>query len=133
MSRAKELASAFDRSFAEPTATHRAKPNLALSIVVGGAVYLLPLKEIALVSRVPKVVPLPNGPVVQLGIAGVRGNLVTVFALAPLLGESLVRADWLALVRDVAFAFDALDGHVELRGSPPNLLDVDELLERVRR
>jgi hypothetical protein len=132
MKRAKELAAIFDRSFAEPMLGHRARPNLALSILVGGAVYLLPLKEVTLVSRAPKIVPLPNGTALQLGIAGLRGSLVTVFSLAALLGEPAVHAAWVAVVREVAFAFDALDGQVELRGAPPNLLDVDTLLARVR-
>jgi hypothetical protein len=132
MKRARELAAAFDRSFAEPILVDRAKPHLALSILVGSAVYVLPLKEVTLVARTPKIVPLPNGPALQLGIAGLRGNLVTVFSLAALLGEPVVRADWLVVVRDAAFAFDALDGQIELRGAPPNLLDVETLLARVR-
>ena len=132
MKRARELAAAFDRSFAEPIRADRVQPHLALSIFVGGAVYLLPLKEVSLVSRTPKIVPLPNGPALQLGIAGLRGSLVTVFSLAALLGEPVVRADWLVVVRDVAFAFDSLDAQIELHGAPPNLLDVDSLLARVR-
>jgi chemotaxis signal transduction protein len=132
MKRARTLAAAFDRSFAEPIVVERAKPSFALSIDVGGGAYLLPLNAVTLVSRTPKIVPLPNGPALQLGIAGLRGHLVTVFSLAALLGEPVMRADWLVLVRDVAFAFDSLDGQIELRGAPPNLLDVEALLARVR-
>lgn len=128
-SRARELAAIFDRSFAEPVTLERARGALALAIVANGAAYLLPLAEVSLVARAPKIVPLPNGRTNQLGIAGLRGNLVTVFSLAGLLGESTpTKAEWLAVVRGVALAFDAIDGQVELTGPKPNLLDVDGLL-----
>ena len=134
MSRAKELASAFDRSFAEPARDDRERRPLALTIIAGGSPYLLPLADVTFVARAPRIVALPNGSPLQLGIAGVRGNLVTVFSLTALLGQGPVASpEWIAVTRGIAIAFDALEGQVDLEGTPPNLLAIDDLLARVQR
>lgn len=130
--RAKELADGFDRSFAEPARVDRGRGDIALNIFVGGTLYLLKLEDVTLVTRAPKIVPLPNGSALQLGIAGIRGNLFTVFSLTALLGEPVQSHDWITVVRGIAFAFDGVDGQQELVGAPPNLLDVDSLLARLR-
>ncbi len=85
--RARELAQAFDLSFAEPARNADARGTEVLSIRVGEAKYLLRIADIATVGRAPRIVPLPYSSALQLGIAGLRGNLVTVFSLAALLGE----------------------------------------------
>ena len=126
--RAKQLRAIFDRSFAKPAQDRRTKGALALVIVAHGDSYLLPLAEVSLVARAPKIVPLPDGPANQLGIAGLRGNLVTVLSLSALLGQPISPAVWLAVVRGVALGFDAVDGQIELTGAHPNLLDVEKLL-----
>jgi chemotaxis signal transduction protein len=128
--RARELAALFDRSFGEPALVGRARGAVALTIMAGGATYLLPLAEVTLVARAPKIVPLPSGSPLQLGVAGLRGNLVTVYSLTALLGQPIGPAEWIAVVREIAIAFDELDGQAELRDAPPNLLVVDELLRR---
>jgi chemotaxis signal transduction protein len=126
--RAKELAEQFDRSFAEPVRLDREARPIALVIFAGGAPYLLPMADIAFVARAPKIVPLPNGSPLQLGIAGVRGSLVTVFSLTALLGQAGGKHEWLAVIGDVAIAFEKVDGQRELEGTPPNLLDAKALL-----
>lgn len=133
--RARELAALFDRSFAEPMRLDRTKGPIALRITAGGAPYLLPLAEVTLVTRAPKIVPLPGGGPRQLGIAGIRGSLFTVLSLPALLGATAStgsKVAWVAVVRGVALGFDAVDGQIELEGAPPNLLRVDALLERIR-
>lgn len=129
--RAKELAAAFDQSFAEPARVQRSDRALALAIVAGGASYLLPLAEVSVIARAPKIVPLPNGRANQLGLAGLRGSLVTVVSLSALLGQPVSRVGWLAVVRGVALGFESIDGQVELTTGRPNLLDVDALLRTV--
>lgn len=134
--RAKELAAAFDRAFAEPFTIDEDARTLALHIRVGETAYLLRLADVTLVGRAPRIVPLPSdrGSASQLGIAGIRGKLVTVFSLGALLGEPSTAPKWIALAGDVAIAFDTLDGQTELAAgeAPPNLLDLAALLAGVR-
>lgn len=135
--RARRLAVEFDRAFGEPLQALAVRGANALSIRVGDAPYMLRLGDIASVGRTPKIMPLPNPSALQLGIAGLRGNLVTVFSLAALLGlpGDHSKLEWIAALarhRGMAIAFDAMDGQLELAlgEQPPNVLDVTALLER---
>lgn len=121
--RARGLAEAFDRSFQLPALRHAEEGRAALAIHAGGHPYLLPVEGVSMVSRAPKIVPLPlrlatppTSPRSQLGLAGIRGELVGVFSLAGLLGHDAPdKASWLAVARGdrpVALAFEALDGQV---------------------
>ena len=136
MKSVQELAADFDRSFAEPVAA-RGHGVQALAIRAGDAPYVLPLSAVGLVLRAPKIVHLPNGPATQLGVAGVRGTLMTIISLAMLLGAR-PGADahgWIATPkarRGLALAFDALDGQIiiEPGALPANVLDLEALLTR---
>jgi len=135
--RVRELAEAFDRSFAEPARKIELGGANALAIRVAQASFILPLDAVAFVARAPRIVSLPNGSSSQLGIAGIRGSLVTVFSLATLLGQDgASEPGWiatLAATRGLAIAFDELEGQVTLAAgaAPSNLLDLARLLERV--
>lgn len=141
--RARKLAAEFDRAFAEPAHAVEQRGADALAIRVGDTRYMLKIADVATIARVPRIVPLPNSVAIQLGIAGLRGNLVTVFSLAALLGlpgdNSIVGASrtngWIAALarhRGMAVAFDDLEGHVLLGADAvaAQILDVTALLER---
>lgn len=137
--RARRLAADFDRSFAEPARAVETGGESVLAIRVGDGEYMLRLADVVTVRRAPRIVALPNASAIQLGIAGLRGNLVTVFSLAALLGvrgdDSGVESGWIAALsrhRGMAIAFAGMNGQRELgpRERPPTLLDVTALLER---
>ena len=117
--RARELADAFDQSFALPERVVEERGPAALAVRTGGEVYVLPLEGLSAVSRLPKIVPLPGSRSEQLGLAGMRGGLVAVFSLPVLLGYSVPPAQlaWLAVTagpRPFALGFEVLEGQVTL-------------------
>lgn len=117
--RARELAEAFDRSFALPERVVEARGPAALAVRTGGDAYVLPLEGLSAVSRMPKVVPLPGSPPAQLGLAGVRGGLVAVFSLPALLGYEVAPTQlaWLVVTagpRPLALGFELLEGQVAI-------------------
>jgi chemotaxis signal transduction protein len=127
-----QLRTAFDQSFAKPTAGASARLEHVLAIRVGGRPYAVRLSEVAGVYTGWSVMPVPGPRPELLGIAGHRGELVPVYDLAALLGTGgdTARADggdagrsrWTMLTvgtEPVAFRFDRPDGH--LRMSPDAL------------
>jgi chemotaxis signal transduction protein len=148
----------FDQTFAEPHPPPPAALVDLLAIRLGGRRHVLRQDQVSgLVARRP-VIALPSSHPQLLGLAGVRGVLVPVFALAGLMGAEAPgeRADWLVLCghdEPVAFAFQNLDGYVRVpltalhvgrdggpgqaiamvEGEPRVLIDVPELLARARR
>lgn len=108
----------FDQSFAVPPRHHAEDGDEFIAVRVGGAPHALAIPDLARLERAGRVVPLPAGRPGLLGIAGVRGRLVPVFALAPLLGlpDRKTEHPWLAMVdRDdpIAFAFDSVEGYLK--------------------
>lgn len=120
-SRARELARAFDRSFA--IARPAAPPALRdfLAIRVGGDSHAIALMEIAKLVPLGKLTALPGSPAECLGLAGVRGAVVPVYDLRALLGYPVGAntAPWLAILAGarVALTLDAIDGHLRLSDS----------------
>jgi purine-binding chemotaxis protein CheW len=116
--RAAGLRKAFDRAFAEPPPPEAEEAADYLGIRVGGAAYAVALSEIGAVFADRKIAPLPSSASELLGVAGVRGDIVPVFALAALLGVGGgdARPRWLVLAAGgkAGFAFDALDGHLRI-------------------
>lgn len=113
--RVEALRSDFDRAFREPSALVTVETEDLLAVAIAGDAYALRVGElVALVSN-RKVVALPSRRRHLLGVAGVRGAVVPVYALAGLLGYADVRAStpWLALCgrqEPVALAFEQLEG-----------------------
>jgi chemotaxis signal transduction protein len=116
MTRAEELREAFDRAFAEPLRPRVDTENL-LVIRVGAVGYAVRLDDITGLVTDRVVTPLPAAPRELIGISGFRGAAVPVYDLRILLehaSTSIPRCSLIARHRLVAFAFDALDGHLRV-------------------
>ena len=120
--RAAELRKAFDQAFAAPPAGAAPETVGLLLVRVGADPYALRVSDLSgLVSR-RKVVPLPSGRVELLGVAGIRGSLVSVYGLAALLGyaTATLETPWLALSGSpdpVALAFEELEGFLRVEAA----------------
>jgi chemotaxis signal transduction protein len=128
--RTSDLRRAFDQAFAEPPRGAPLETVDLLAIRVAGDPYALKITELVGLESKRKIVPLPSARANLLGIAGIRGGLVSVYSLSALLGydASPSSTRWLALsgIPDpIALAFEDLEGfyrvaHAEFR-APPHL------------
>lgn len=112
------LRRAFDASFAQPPPPS-ADDAPALAVHVAGEVLAVPLAGLCAVVTDHVVVPLPGGPPELLGIAAVRGELLSVHSLAALLGRTdPSRGPRTLLVVDrgaaIALAVDRVEGQIRL-------------------
>lgn len=115
--RAADMRKAFDRAFAEPPPADAEEAADYLGIRVGGAAYAVALSEIGAVFADKTIAPLASSARELIGVAGVRGDIVPVFALGTLLGlGGGDKARWMVLAAGgrAGFAFDALDGHLRI-------------------
>jgi chemotaxis signal transduction protein len=113
-----ELRRAFDQTFAvRPPAPSAAHVDL-LALRVAGDPCVVFLRDINGILRATRIASVPGAPADVLGLAGVRGTLVPVFALASLLGHTVQEpARWLLICgtdEPLAFAVAAIDGHFQL-------------------
>lgn len=115
-SKAVELRNAFDRARAIPSSA-RAVEQIEglLSIRVSGDPYAIRVSDISGLATNRKVVAFPSSIPELLGVAGVRGGLVSVYSLAELLGygREADQARWLVLCgveESVGLAFSAFEG-----------------------
>jgi purine-binding chemotaxis protein CheW len=120
--RAAELREAFDRAFAAPPAGAAPETVGLLLVWVGAAPYALRVSDLSGLVRRRKVAPLPGGRVELLGVAGIRGSLVSVYGLAALLGHATapLETPWLALSASpdpVALAFEELEGFLRVEAA----------------
>lgn len=112
----------FDAAFAAP-AVERDEQIEALVVLRVDAELAIAMRvtELAGLYECPPVQRLPGGPSTQLGVAGLRGNLTLILSLGAVLGRGQVApGKWLALCRadrSVGFAFEALEGYVQLPAS----------------
>lgn len=114
----------FDAAFAEPIDTEdRAKQGALLALRAGGQKFALRLSEVAGILPGKTVVPV-LGAEALLGVAGVRGEVVSVFGLTELLvgtrGSASSGDGWLALLRGdrrVALSFDQFDRYRDIAAS----------------
>jgi chemotaxis signal transduction protein len=115
-SKAAELRNAFDRSRALPISTWAVEQGESLlSIRVSGDSYAIRVSEISGLVNDRKIVPFPSSIPELLGVAGIRGVLVSVYSLAALLGYSREadQARWLVLCgteEPVGLAFSDFEG-----------------------
>jgi chemotaxis signal transduction protein len=119
-SRVEDLRRTFDQAFAAtPPGTPLETLDL-LAIRIGGDPYALKVSELTGLVWSKKIVSLPSSRAELVGIAGIRGSLVSVYSLAVLLGygsgpSSSVR--WLALSGGpdpIALAFEELEGFLRV-------------------
>lgn len=111
------LRRAFDESFARPAHEPRAPGERLLLVRAGDQELALPIAQLSAVERGRGVVALPGAPAHLAGIAGVRGKLVPVYALASLVGARPGAGGYLAVCAvepPLALAFDELAGLVEV-------------------
>lgn len=117
-SKAAELRNAFDRARAIPSSTRAAEQvEGLLSIRVSGDPYAIRVSEISGLANDRKVVAFPSPVPELLGVAGIRGGLVSVYSLAALLGYSreAEQARWLVLCgaeESVGLAFSDFEGYL---------------------
>lgn len=142
--RARELREAFDRSFAKaPPADPPQLENL-LSIRVTDDPYVIRLADLAGLFADKAVTSVPGADPGFLGIAGFRGVVLPVYDLRVLLGYPAggKAPRWLAVTnaRQIALAFDALDGYLRVpRGQlaaqvPPRpLIDLNDITASIEQ
>jgi chemotaxis signal transduction protein len=116
---AAELRRAFDESFAAPLPAAPADMRDFLTLRAGAGRYALDVNDLKGLEAHRQITPLPVGDPAVLGVAGIGGRLVPVYALGLLLGESggSGQSSWLAIcgqAEPVALAFDELEGQVRL-------------------
>lgn len=132
---AAELRREFDQAFAVPTRHETRDLVKLLAVRAGGEPYALRLTELSGLVRDRRVMPVPSSAPEMRGVAGLRGALVPVYDLGALLGHGVGEHPpiWLALVgkgREIALAFEKLEGHIEIARS--DLSPADGLREGAR-
>jgi purine-binding chemotaxis protein CheW len=135
---AREMARAFDRTFAVARAAGPSPQRDFLAIRAGGDPHVIALGDIAELFPCGRLTPLPDTGSECLGLAGLRGTVTPVYDLRVLLGypPGASAARWLARIAGApaALAFDAVEGH--LRGPSEALAalgDTDRARRHVRK
>ena len=109
-----DIALAFDSAFQRAPEPPKPVEEGLLVVKAGGLRYGLRCSQLHAVMRDKKITALPGSPSGVLGLAGFRGQLITVFSLAAQLGQPPEDSPrWLAIVTvsqniRVALAFEAL-------------------------
>jgi chemotaxis signal transduction protein len=134
-SKAAELRQAFDLSFALPPPQASQEVEDLLTIRVAGDPYAIRLRDIAGMVAGRRVVPVPAVTLDLLGLAGIRGGLVSVFGLASILGYGQAPGSprWMILCgaeEPIALAFSDFEGYLRL---PKSSLHADENLRATRQ
>lgn len=117
--RTAELRRAFDRAFASPPAAVSVDTEDLLAIRVGGDPHTIRLRDVSGIVADRRIVGIPAAAAGLLGLAGVRGEIVPVFALSSILGSPPEAHDprWMVLSdgpRRIGLAFSQLDGYLRL-------------------
>ncbi len=110
----------FDRAFAEPMRPPAPQTLDLLRIRLGNDPWAVPLTDVSGLYSGKRVTPVPGRTRALLGVAGFRGSLAAVYDLPALIGLAPLPAPrWLLVAeeRRVAFAFDALDGHLRVEAT----------------
>jgi purine-binding chemotaxis protein CheW len=134
-SKAAELRQAFDLSFALPPPQASQEVEDLLTIRVAGDPYAIRLRDIAGIVAGRRVIPVPAVTLDLLGLAGIRGGVVSVFGLASILGYGQAPGSprWMILCgaeEPIALAFSDFEGYLRL---PKSSLHADENLRTARQ
>ena len=134
-SKAAELRQAFDLSFALPPPQASQEFEDLLAIRVAGDPYAIRLSDIVGIVAGRRVIPVPTVTLDLLGLAGLRGDVVSVFGLASILGYGQVPGSprWMILCgaeEPIALAFSDFEGYLRL---PKSSLHADENLRTTRQ
>jgi CheW-like domain. len=134
-SKAAELRQAFDLSFALPPPQASQEVEDLLTIRVAGDPYAIRLRDIAGIVAGRRVVPVPAVTLDLLGLAGIRGDVLSVFGLASILGYGQAPGSprWMILCgaeEPIALAFSDFEGYLRL---PKSSLHADENLRTIRQ
>ena len=134
-SKAAELRQAFDLSFALPPPQASQEVEDLLTIRVAGDPYAIRLGDIAGIVAGRRVIPVPAVTLDLLGLAGIRGDVVSVFGLASILGYGQAPGSprWMILCgaeEPIALAFSDFEGYLRL---PKSSLHADENLRTTRQ
>jgi len=114
------LRDTFDRSYTLPPASAGIEQTENLLVIrMAGDPYALRVGEISGLTNNNQIVPLPGRTPELLGIAGIRGGLISVYSLAALLGypREPNQGRWLALCGNenrVGLAFGNLEGYLRI-------------------
>jgi chemotaxis signal transduction protein len=144
--RAAELRRAFDESFARAPDVARETTEDFLLARVGGDPFALRVSDFARIVAAPRVIAVPSRRATVLGVAAIRGVVVSVHSLAVLLGyeASASAPKWIALTRvdTIGLAFGELDRVVRApatreraltqEGITRPVVDVTALVERIQ-
>jgi purine-binding chemotaxis protein CheW len=120
----------FDGAFAFPPASKVADVDSFLAIRIGADPYAIRVEDISSILPRQKISRLPSRQPTLLGLAGFRGRIVAVFDLASLLGYESRSKDprWLIVSahdRELALAFEELEGYVQVPRTADPVLSVD--------
>jgi purine-binding chemotaxis protein CheW len=139
------LRHAFDQGFQQPPPPPAEETEELLCVRVGPDLFAVRLSALSGVAPAGRLTPLPSSAPHLIGLAGVAGELVPVFALAGLLGRAQTqRPRWLLLCgkeAPLALAVAELTGRVRLspsclkEGASPEgmtLLDLPRVVEEIR-
>lgn len=119
--RVAELRDQFDDAFTRPLESAEVPTQKLLAIVAGGSRFALRLDEIHGIFPLPAVTLLPDSPPGLLGIAGLRGRLISVHQLARLVGSGPDSGAgplrWLVLPRSddpLGLAIEGIDAYLSV-------------------
>lgn len=117
--RLSELRREFDDSFARAPAGAKGRSERFIGVRIAGDRFALRVSEVASLHPISTITRLPGAPRGQLGIVGLRGQLVVLYDAATLLGYSNAGEAhrWCALFaadRTLGIVIDAVDGYLRV-------------------
>lgn len=132
-SSAAALRRAFDRSFSLPLEEASQEVDDLLSVRIAGDPFAIRLRDIAGVIGRRTIVSVPAAAPGLLGLAGIRGDLVPVFGLSPLMGygDDGGSPTWIILCRGqepIGLGFSELEGYLR---APRSALHAGEALDSI--
>jgi chemotaxis signal transduction protein len=118
--RVEALRRAFDESFTRPFALRSSSAHELLTVICGRERIAVDAAELSLVEPSVDCTPLPGAPSGCIGVAGLRGKLVVVYALSHVLGYDAEEGARSLLVSrdapDLGFIVNRIERYVRVDG-----------------
>ena len=118
---AETLRHSFDRTFAEPAISHEEETVDLLVVDAGPRRLALRLRQVRGIRKCPRAVPVPSDAPGLVGLGAVRGELIALYGLAPLVCHPPVApepGDWVVLCgAAIGLVFDALHRQIRVPAS----------------